>query len=85
MSIILPDFDYTDAEILVTRIHKAFHQDETRTLLTVIPFNNLEYDNGMTFREAVFKAADALSDAYYFWGEDGIGIEVKFKIDYVNS
>lgn len=85
MSIILPDFGYIDAEILVTRIHNAFREDETRTLLTVIPFNNLEYDNSVTFREAVFKAADALQDAYCFWGEDGIGIEVKFKIDYVNS
>ena len=85
MSIILPDFGYTDAEILVTKIHDPFRDEETRTLLTILPFNNLEYDNGVTFREAVFKAADALRDAYYFWGEDAIGIEVKFKIDYVNT
>lgn len=85
MSIIIPDVEYADAEIWVMQIDSPFSVDnETRTLLTRIPFCNGEYDSGVKFRELVLKAADALRDAYSVWGEDGIGIEVRFKLDYVN-
>lgn len=85
MSIIIPDVEYADAEIWVMTIDNPFNEDETRSLLTRIPFCNGAYDDGMLFRDLVFKAADALRDVYSVWGDTGVSIEVRFKIEYVNT
>ena len=38
MGIIIPGTEYADAEIWVTTIDNAFHENETGHLLTIIPF-----------------------------------------------
>jgi hypothetical protein len=83
MSIIIPDTEYADAEIWVMTVDNAFHVDETRNLLTVIPFQIGDWSEMEEFRKQVFQVADALSKTYYKYPET-ISIEVKFKNNYIN-
>lgn len=83
MGIIIPDTEYADAEIWVMTVDKAFHVDETRSLLTVIPFQIGDWSEREEFRKQVFEVADALEKTYYKY-PDAISIEVKFKNNYVN-
>lgn len=83
MGIIIPDVEYADAEIWVMTVEQPYHTEETRHLLTKIPFTLDNYGNMKEFREAVFDVVDALEKAYQHYN-DGIAIEVKFKNDYVN-
>jgi hypothetical protein len=83
VGIIIPDTEYADAEIWVTTIDNAFHENETGHLLTIIPFRMGGWQKDEEFRSNVFKAADALENTYQHY-PDAIGIEVKFKNKYVN-
>jgi hypothetical protein len=81
--IIIPDTEYADAEIWVMTIEKAFHVEETRHLLTVIPFQ-CDWSDRAKFRSEVFKVADDLEEVYQNY-QDYIAIEVKFHNRYVNG
>ena len=82
--IIIPNTEYADAEIWVMTIEKAFHVEETRHLLTVIPFQCGDWSDRPKFRSEVFKIADQLEEVYYHY-PDYIAIEVKFHNRYVNG
>ena len=81
--IIIPDTEYADAEIWVMTIEKAFSVEETRHLLTVIPFQS-DWSDIHKFRSQVLKIADQLEEVYYHY-PDYIAIEVKFHNRYVNG
>lgn len=77
-------FETADAVITIYTVEDAFEQDETKEILTEIPFSQGDNVNSDTFRKSVFKAFDMLSSIYADFNHVHITLEVKFLDKYVN-
>lgn len=79
--------EFADAHIIVRKITSGLYTDnEETTIVGYIPFREETCKVGADkeLRDVVFDAADKLADALQY-GEDGIHIEVRFTMNYINA
>jgi len=78
-------FETADAVITVYTVEDAFEQNETKEILTEIPFSQGDDVNTEAFRKSVFQAFDVLSGIYASFTHVHITLELKFLDRYVNT